>query len=100
MRSSQIAHFLRYKKEFKNDEDTLRAYNWGNGNMRTYLKKGRGYYGQLMPPETQQYVAKVFGRIKNKGKAENVDVKDIEKISGLQKDNQIDINTEKIIVLI
>lgn len=42
-----------------NVEHALRAYNWGMGNMDSYLKTGRGSKGQPMPQETIDYSGKV-----------------------------------------
>lgn len=42
--------------EFGSVEDALRAYNWGPGNMRAYLKTGYGVNGKPMPAETSNYV--------------------------------------------
>lgn len=50
-------------KAFGGDvEKGLQAYNWGGGNMRSYLRNGTGAKGQAMPLETQQYVEKVMGK--------------------------------------
>lgn len=35
----------------------LGAYNWGEGNMDSYLATGRGVKGQSMPAETRNYLA-------------------------------------------
>lgn len=40
----------------------LQAYNWGEGNMDSYLKTGKGAKGQPMPTETQNYANQVLGR--------------------------------------
>lgn len=37
----------------------LMAYNWGPGNMQSYLKSGVGVKGQPLPDETANYVAKI-----------------------------------------
>lgn len=39
----------------------LAAYNWGEGNMDSYLKTGKGAKGQAMPTETQNYVQSLTG---------------------------------------
>ncbi|RQH06619.1 lytic transglycosylase domain-containing protein [Paraburkholderia dinghuensis] len=39
----------------------LQAYNWGQGNMDSYLRTGKGTKGQPMPAETQAYPDQVFG---------------------------------------
>lgn len=52
-----------------NLENTLRAYNWGEGNMQNYLKYGsgmkngqKGYFSDKpMPKETREYSGKVMG---------------------------------------
>jgi len=77
----------RYKGDMRN---TLMAYNWGEGNMDEWLKRGRGAKGQAMPMETQQYADKVLkqmggnvadydsgaaGRRASAGKPDPVDVR-------------------------
>lgn len=42
-----------------NTELALQAYNWGEGNVDSYLKTGRGAKGQLMPQETKDYPGRV-----------------------------------------
>jgi hypothetical protein len=32
------------------------AYNWGEGNMKAFLKTGKGAFGQSMPSETKNYM--------------------------------------------
>lgn len=43
-----------------NYEHAIRAYNWGEGNMKAYLKTGLGLNKKAMPLEAQQYPGKVF----------------------------------------
>ena len=43
-----------------NLEHALKAYNWGPGNMDSYLKTGKGINGQPMPKETIDYYNKVI----------------------------------------
>lgn len=38
-----------------NLEHAVKAYNWGEGNMQSYLKTGLGMRGQAMPTETVEY---------------------------------------------
>jgi soluble lytic murein transglycosylase-like protein len=46
--------------DFKgNLDNALAAYNWGPGNMASWLRTGRGVKGQLMPNETKNYMTKV-----------------------------------------
>lgn len=49
--------------EFGTLEKGLTAYNWGPGNMRAYLKTGRGSRGQERSKESREYVDRVMGRI-------------------------------------
>lgn len=44
-----------------NVDYALKAYNWGMGNMDSWIKTGRGVKGQVMPMETQQYSGRVAG---------------------------------------
>lgn len=44
-----------------NVDYALKAYNWGMGNMDSWVKTGRGVNGQVMPMETQQYSGRVAG---------------------------------------
>jgi len=46
------------EREFGADLAPL-AYNWGEGNVRAFLKTGRGAKGQPMPEEAMQYVSKI-----------------------------------------
>lgn len=41
----------------------LLAYNWGNGNVASWKKTGKGAKGQTMPREAQEYAARVLGRM-------------------------------------
>ena len=50
-----------HKKKYGNDDLALMAYNWGPGNVDSYLKTGRGMNGQTVPGETQAYVPRVQG---------------------------------------
>lgn len=55
------AKYMQYlMKFFKGDvRSAITAYNWGEGNMRSYLKTGRGVKGQMMPQESRGYFGKV-----------------------------------------
>jgi len=56
----------RYIKQMLNKygdtKTALMAYNWGPGNMDSWLKTGKGIHGQDMPKETIEYPAKVLNR--------------------------------------
>lgn len=48
------------KKEFKGDlAKMVAAYNWGAGNVESYVKTGHGMQGQPMPDETKEYLRKI-----------------------------------------
>lgn len=51
------AKFLSHlnQKYHSNIVNIVRAYNWGEGNLDSYLKTGRGVNGQAMPDETLNY---------------------------------------------
>lgn len=53
-----------YYKRFGDIGLALLAYNWGPGNVQSYLKTGRGIKGQLMPKEAREYVDLVLNNIK------------------------------------
>lgn len=45
------------------DEDTARlAYNWGEGNVASYLKTGAGNRGRALPKEAEEYNKKIYAR--------------------------------------
>jgi hypothetical protein len=45
------------------DEDTARlAYNWGQGNVDSYLKTGKGNKGRALPKEAEEYNKKIYAR--------------------------------------
>ena len=46
-----------------NEENALRAYNWGEGNMDAYLKTGYGKKGQPMPAETVKFAPEILGKV-------------------------------------
>jgi murein DD-endopeptidase MepM/ murein hydrolase activator NlpD/DNA-binding PadR family transcriptional regulator len=48
------------KKYNGNIEHALTAYNWGSGNMDSYLKSGRGVNGQARPKESLEYAQRVM----------------------------------------
>ena len=59
------------KKTFGTTEDALKAYNWGPGNYRNFLKKGywierkngKTIKHTKLPPETRNYVKKIKSRV-------------------------------------
>lgn len=61
-----IAASARYMGKLKGmfgDEDTARlSYNWGPGNVASYLKTGRGVKGQAIPKEAQEYNTRIYAR--------------------------------------
>lgn len=53
----------RLSKKYGGDMSlALAAYNWGEGNVDSYLKTGKGAKGQALPEETQDYVMKLTGK--------------------------------------
>lgn len=45
------------------DEDTARlAYNWGEGNVASYLKTGKGNKGRELPKEAAEYNQRIYAR--------------------------------------
>ena len=61
-----IAASARYMGKLKNtfgNEDTARlAYNWGQGNVASYLRTGKGAKGQAVPKEAQEYNTRVYAK--------------------------------------
>jgi transglycosylase-like protein with SLT domain len=49
------------KKKYGNDQQALAAYNWGPGNVDSWLKTGKGLKGPL-PDETKNYVQTITGK--------------------------------------
>ena len=49
------------KKTFGNTEDALRAYNWGPGAVKKWIKQGRPE--EKLPKETRNYVRKIRSRV-------------------------------------
>ena len=49
------------KKTFGNTEDALRAYNWGPGAVKEWIKQGR--HEEKLPKETRNYVKKIRSRV-------------------------------------
>lgn len=65
---SQLAGQAKYMKyllkRYKGDAQlALAAYNWGEGNVDSYIKNGVGMKGQPMPKETKDYVTKIYGNL-------------------------------------
>ena len=51
---AMVGHLLsKYKGNLSN---AMGAYNWGEGNIDSWLKTGKGVKGQPMPTETQNYM--------------------------------------------
>jgi len=56
-----IREIKSYLKQFNgNLEHALIAYNWGPGNLKAWLKTGKGVNGQPMPEETRKYIPSVM----------------------------------------
>ena len=56
---------VRYMKQLLdkyngNKEYAAMAYNWGMGNVDSYIKTGKGAKGQPVPRETQNYIKQVL----------------------------------------
>lgn len=61
-RAAASMYMSQLLKRYNGNVDyALKAYNWGMGNMDSWVKTGRGVNGQVMPLETQQYSGKVAG---------------------------------------
>lgn len=61
-RAAASMYMSQLLKRYNGNVDyALKAYNWGMGNMDSWVKTGRGVNGQVMPMETQQYSGKVAG---------------------------------------
>lgn len=59
-RAAASAYLSQLIKRYGGNVDhALKAYNWGMGNMDSWLKTGLGSKGQVMPRETQEYSGKV-----------------------------------------
>lgn len=59
-RAAASAYLSQLIKRYGGNVDhALKAYNWGMGNMDSWLKTGLGSKGQVMPKETQEYSGKV-----------------------------------------
>ena len=59
-RDAAARYLTQLAERYGGDVDkALLAYNWGEGNVDSYLKSGRGMKGQQIPVEAQQYVGKV-----------------------------------------
>lgn len=53
-------YMAKLTKQF-GDEDTARlAYNWGEGNVASYLKTGKGAKGRALPKEAEEYNKKIY----------------------------------------
>jgi len=84
-------YLSRLQSQFGNIEDALRAYNWGQGNLRNY-KAGKR---KDMPTEAAEYPRKVLARMKNPpvdgvpDLPEDIDIPDIpDDIPDLKSDAQ------------
>lgn len=61
-RAAASMYMSQLLKRYNGNVDyALKAYNWGMGNMDSWIKTGRGVNGQVMPLETQQYSGRVAG---------------------------------------
>lgn len=61
-RAAASMYMSQLLKRYNGNVDyALKAYNWGMGNMDSWVKTGRGVNGQVMPMETQQYSGRVAG---------------------------------------
>lgn len=61
-RAAASMYMSQLLKRYNGNVDyALKAYNWGMGNMDSWIKTGRGVNGQVMPMETQQYSGRVAG---------------------------------------
>lgn len=59
-RAAASAYLSQLIRRYKGNVDyALKAYNWGMGNVDSWIKTGRGVNGQEIPLETQQYSGKV-----------------------------------------
>jgi hypothetical protein len=57
------AKYMAQLKQKFGDEDTARlAYNWGEGNVASYLKTGMGNKGRALPKEAEEYNKKIYAR--------------------------------------
>lgn len=70
-----VKYLAQLLKRYKgNVQNALLAYNWGMGNVDSYLKTGKGAKGQAIPKEAAEYNAKVQNKMnslfgENKGDA-------------------------------
>ena len=62
------------EQQFGDRDLALLAYNWGPGNVQSWLKTGKGVKGQPMPPEAQQYVGKVKAALGKQPEAPKDDI--------------------------
>lgn len=61
-RAAASMYMSQLLKRYNGNVDyALKAYNWGMGNMDSWIKTGRGVNGQVMPMETQRYSGRVAG---------------------------------------
>lgn len=58
-----VAYLKRLIARYGDIELALQAYNWGMGNLDSYLRTGKGTRGQDMPEETRKYANGVLNRI-------------------------------------
>lgn len=58
-----VAYLRKLLDRYGNVTHALYAYNWGMGNVDSWLKTGFGSKGQPMPRETREYAPSVLSRI-------------------------------------
>jgi hypothetical protein len=80
-------YFSKMLKKYGDYDTAAKAYNWGPGNMDSFLKNGVGIHGQPMPKETIDYVPSIM---KN---AEQFRRQEQSNSTSVQVDN-ININTQ------
>lgn len=61
------AYLKRQYDRFHNWQHALMAYNWGPGNMSSYLRTGKGANGQPLPLETANYHSQILADVRIPG---------------------------------